>query len=132
MSEKKLTKKQLKEFEQIILKEKQTTEEMIRELNDLQSHSLKDSSGDLSSYSLHQADMGTDTIYAEKRVYYLNSEIEKLRKLNQALKRIYDKSYGVCQICGELIAEKRLKAIPYARYCIQCKNEEEKRKKKRV
>jgi RNA polymerase-binding transcription factor DksA len=75
--------------------------------------------------------MGTDTIYAEKRVFYLNSEIEKLRKLNQALKRIYDKSYGICQICGSHISEKRLKAIPYARYCIDCQNEEEQRKRKR-
>ena len=129
MSEKALSEKDLKNYEENILKERKASEELIRELNEMQKHSMKESSGDLSSYSLHQADMGTDTIYAEKRVYYLNSEIEKLRKLNQALKRVYDKSYGICQICGAQISEKRLKAIPYARYCIDCKNEEEKRKK---
>ncbi len=131
MSEKALSEKDLKNYEENILKERKASEELIRELNEMQKHSMKESSGDLSSYSLHQADMGTDTIYAEKRVYYLNSEIEKLRKLNQALKRVYDKSYGICQICGAQISEKRLKAIPYARYCIDCKNEEEKRKKNR-
>ncbi len=131
MSEKALSNEDLKSYEENILKERKTSEELIRELNEMQKHSMKESSGDLSSYSLHQADMGTDTIYAEKRVYYLNSEIEKLRKLNQALRRVYDKSYGICQICGAQISEKRLKAIPYARYCIECKNEEEKRKKKR-
>ncbi|MCF7919170.1 MAG: TraR/DksA family transcriptional regulator [Candidatus Cloacimonetes bacterium] len=130
MSDKELTTEKLKEFEQIILKERQASEELIRELDELQKHSLKDSSGDLSSYSLHQADLGTDTIYAEKRVYYLNGEIEKLRKLNLALKRIYDKSYGVCEICGKQIGEKRLHAIPYARYCIECKSADEKKKKK--
>jgi len=131
MSEKVLSEKRLKKFEDKILKERKASEDLIRELNDMQRNSQRESSGDLSSYSLHQADMGTDTIYAEKRVYYLNSEIEKLRKLNMALKRIYDKSYGLCQICGKHISEKRLCAIPYARYCIDCKNEEEKRSKKR-
>ena len=132
MSDKVLSETDLKKFEEKILQERKAAEDLVRELNDMQKNSLRESSGDLSSYSLHQADMGTDTIYAEKRVYYINSEIEKLRKLNQALKRIYDKSYGLCQICGKHISEKRLCAIPYARYCIDCKNEEEKRNKKRV
>jgi len=131
MSVKGLSEEKLKEYEQLILKERQETEGLIRELDDLQKRSLKDSSGDLSSYSLHQADLGTDTIYAEKRVFYLNAEIEKLRKLNIALKRIYEKSYGVCEICGKLIGEKRLLAIPYARYCIICKSADEKKKRKR-
>lgn len=131
MSEKALSQEELKTYEEHILKEKQSTEELIKELNNMQKNSMKDSSGDLSSYSLHQADMGTDTIYAEKRVFYLNSEIEKLRKLNMALRRIYDKSYGLCQICGKQISQKRLMAIPYARYCISCQSEEEKRKRKR-
>lgn len=131
MSEKEFSKEKLKQYEELILSEKKVTEELISDLNNLQKKSLKDSSGDLSSYSLHQADLGTDTIYAEKRVYYLNSEIEKLRKLNMALKRIYDKSYGLCEICGKHISDKRLHAIPYARYCIDCKNAEEKRKRRR-
>jgi DnaK suppressor protein len=131
MSDKALSEEKLKIFEANILKERSESESLIKELNEMQRRSIKESSGDLSSYSLHQADMGTDTIYAENRVYYLNSEIEKLRKLNLALKRIYDKSYGICQICGKHISEKRLQAIPYARYCIDCKNEEEKRQKKR-
>lgn len=131
MSEKEFSSEKLKEYEELLVKEKHSTEGMINELNELQKKSLKDSSGDLSSYSLHQADMGTDTIYAEKRVYYLNAEIEKLRKLNQALKRIYDKSYGLCEICGKHISDKRLHAIPYARYCIDCKSAEEKRKRRR-
>jgi RNA polymerase-binding transcription factor DksA len=131
MSEQALSEEKLKEFELLILKEREASEGLIRELDEMQKRSIKESSGDLSSYSLHQADLGTDTIYAEKRVSYLNAEIEKLRKLNQALKRIYEKSYGICEICGEKISEKRLQAIPYAHYCIACKSADEQKKKKR-
>lgn len=131
MAAKELTSKKLEKYEEILILEKGQAQKIITGIDEIQKRGSKDRAGDLSSYSVHQADMGTDTDEAEKRVYLLNKELEKLKKINLALKRIYDKSYGVCQICGDLIPENRLKIVPYARYCITCKSKEELKTKKR-
>jgi DnaK suppressor protein len=49
-------------------------------------------------------------------------EHDKLRQLNAALQRMEDGDYGVCQECGEEIAPKRLKAIPWAKFCVTCQD----------
>ena len=46
--------------------------------------------------------------------------------INEALERIEDKEYGVCQNCEEPINPKRLEAVPWARYCINCQELREK------
>ena len=43
-----------------------------------------------------------------------------------ALQKIEQGSFGLCERCGEKISKKRLEAVPYARYCINCKAEMEK------
>lgn len=131
MASKELTLKKLIKYKEILQQERDQTQKIINGIDEIQKRGSKDRSGDLSSYSVHQADMGTDTDEAEKRVYLLNKELEKLKHINQALKRIYDKSYGVCEICGCLIPDKRLKIVPYARYCISCKSQEESKARKR-
>ncbi|MBC8385186.1 MAG: TraR/DksA C4-type zinc finger protein [Candidatus Cloacimonetes bacterium] len=131
MAAKSLSQVTLKKYEDILNLEKEQTEKIIRGIDDLQKRGSKNSSGDLSSYSIHQADLGTDTDESEKRVYYLEQEIEKMKKLNQALKRVYERSYGICQICGELISKKRLEIVPYAEYCVECKSKEEKNNRRR-
>lgn len=127
MATKVLSNEKLDDYEKILLEEKGQTQRIINNINDIQRKGNKDQSGDLSSYSIHQADMGTDTDESEKRVYMLNKELEKIQQLNGALKRIYDKSYGICEICGCYIPENRLKIVPYAKFCIECKSKEEKR-----
>lgn len=125
MAEKSLSQETLDRYEKILLEEKEQTQKIINEINNLQKLGNKDSSGDLSSYSVHQADMGTDTDESEKRVYMLNKAIEKLKKLNEALRRVYDRSYGICEICGHYISDNRLRIVPFARFCIECKSKEE-------
>ena len=127
-----LTLKRLEEYEAILLKERDETRKIIKGIDEIQKQGAKNCSGDLSSYSLHQADMGTDTDQAEMRVYLLEKEIEKCNNINSALKRIYDKSYGICQICGKHISHNRLKIVPYAKFCIECKAKEEKNSKRRI
>lgn len=121
----------LAKYEEILMEEKEQSLKLIQSINDIQKKGSKDSSGDLSSYSVHQADLGTDTDESEKRVYLLEREIEKLKRINEALRRIYDKTYGICEICGKYIQEKRLKIVPYAKFCIECKSKEEKKLRRR-
>jgi DnaK suppressor protein len=47
-------------------------------------------------------------------------EIELLREVQQALRRIDNGTFGICQGCGEPISGKRLEAIPWAKYCLTC------------
>ena len=55
-----------------------------------------------------------------------------LGKLREAIKRIDNKTYGICDTCGEQISEKRLLARPVTTHCIDCKNKHEKLEKLRV
>ena len=56
-----------------------------------------------------------------------NRESLRIRKIEQALEDIANGEYGICRLCGEDIAIKRLKANPVARHCIVCKTEIETR-----
>ena len=47
---------------------------------------------------------------------------KKLQKINQALKKIREKKYGLCENCQKEISAQRLKLVPEAKFCNQCKN----------
>ncbi len=49
-----------------------------------------------------------------------------LREIENALKRVAGGTYGECEACGEEISPNRLKAIPWARYCLSCQEERSK------
>ena len=51
---------------------------------------------------------------------------KKLREIDEALKRIEDSTYGICEDCGKRITPNRLKIMPFARLCILCKSDTEK------
>ena len=131
MALKALTVKKLETYKEVSLKKKEETQQIINNINEIQKRGAKDGNGDLSAYSQHQADLGSDTDESERRVYILEKELKTIKLINSALKRIYDKSYGICEICGDYIPPNWLTIIPYAKYCIKCKEEEEKRKKRR-
>ena len=56
----------------------------------------------------------------EVAVRNLDNTSKLLKSVQEALDRIEDEIYGVCLRCEEPIAEKRLKAIPWASYCVRC------------
>lgn len=97
--------------------------------NDTLKKSQRDASGDLSGYSFHLADMATDHYDREFSLGLASSGREALLLIDEALKRIEDRSYGKCLSCDKKILKKRLKALPYAQYCISCQSKEEKREK---
>ena len=89
--------------------------------------SQRDASGDLSGYSFHMADMATDNFDREFSLDLASTEQTILNRIDEALKKIEEGTYGVCENCGKPISLKRLKAGPYAKLCIKCKEDEEKR-----
>lgn len=88
----------------------------------------KDTSGDLSSYSYHMADQGTDNMERELAFMYASKSGRLVYHIDEALRRIEDGTYGKCHTCGKQISAARLRAVPHARFCIECKSAEEDRK----
>jgi len=104
--------------------------ELLQELDDFKngdaSHTIKEASGENSSYAFHMADLGTDTNEREKAYYFATREGRLLASIDQALERVESGGYGYCQNCGNPITQERLEAVPHAVLCITCKANEEK------
>ena len=78
----------------------------------------KDSSGDLSSYSSHMADQGSDAMEREKAFLFASVKRRRLAELDLALERIQAGTFGICESCGKQIPIKRLERMPGASLCI--------------
>jgi DnaK suppressor protein len=121
-----VTEKDLKTFEVRLQEE---LAKIRKEMGHLEDTVLKvnprDSSGDLSGYSFHMADAGTDAMEREKAFLFASVESHMEREIRAAFQRIYDGTYGVCESCGRPIARARLEAVPQARLCVECKEKEE-------
>ena len=52
---------------------------------------------------------------------------KKLDAINTALEKIEDETYGICEECGEKIDKKRLNVLPFAKYCVSCQSDMEKK-----
>jgi DnaK suppressor protein len=93
---------------------------------------LQGADGDLSSYSFHMADQGTDAMEREKQFLMASKEGRYLWHVNQALGRLYNNpdKFGTCESCGSAINFERLDALPHARLCISCKEKEEDAKRR--
>ena len=92
--------------------------------------SQRDASGDLSGYSFHMADVATDNFDREFSLDIASGEQTLLNRIDEALRKIQEGTFGICENCQKLISMKRLKAVPYARLCIKCKEDEEKNERR--
>ena len=118
----------MKHFEQLL---KARLDEAGAEMEHLEETVLnttpRESSGDLSAYSFHMADLGTDAMEREMAFQKASIEGSNIVELRAALNRLYRSEYGNCEVCGNGIAKPRLEAVPEARMCIKCKEKEERR-----
>ncbi|MCB1243933.1 MAG: TraR/DksA C4-type zinc finger protein [Verrucomicrobiae bacterium] len=79
-----------------------------------------------SAFGMHQADAGSDAYDRDFALNLLSQEQDALHEINEALRRVEDGTYGICEISGNRIPEARLRAIPFARLTVQCQEELEK------
>lgn len=91
----------------------------------------KEAASDLSAYSFHMADAGTDNFDREFALSMVSNEQELLNEVNAAIKRLENGTYGVCEVSGKPIPKARLEAIPWTRYTVECQAEMEKTQHKR-
>jgi DnaK suppressor protein len=80
-----------------------------------------------SAFGMHQADAGSDAYDRDFALSMLSKEQGSLYEIDEALKRIEDNSYGVCDLCEKPIKHDRLEALPFTRYTVDCQAELEKR-----
>jgi len=81
--------------------------------------------GDLSSMPIHMADLGSDNFEQEFTLGLMEAEEGTLGRIEAALERIEDGTYGTCEECGVKIPKKRLNAIPFAAMCVKCASQYE-------
>ena len=125
-----LTKEQSKQLRQLLITEREKLAAEIKSIARDAATSPRDASGDLSAYTVHMADMASDTYERELSMNIVSSEQELLYQIDDALKRLDDGSFGVCQTCNQPIAMSRLKAVPYASLCIECQRSKEQKHKR--
>lgn len=104
---------ELEEFSTLITQEKETALDELRmlkeRLDDLTSFDAADES---MIYSMHMAEQGSEAQEKEKTYAQIQRIHEYIKKLEEAMERIKNKTYGICRVCGCLIAKERLRAVP--------------------
>ena len=89
----------------------------------------KDDAGDLSGYSQHLADAGTDTADRDFALSLISNEQEALKEIADAIERMKKGSYGTCEITGKPIPAARLIAVPFTRYSLEGQKELERNRR---
>ena len=77
----------------------------------------------------HLADVATDMMEQERDLALIANLRDRLRDIDQALERLDAGTYGQCQRCGTPIGAERLDARPFATLCINCKAEDDRRRR---
>lgn len=86
---------------------------------------LKDATGELSSYDNHPADTGDVSFEREKDLGLILLAEDRLAMIAEALDSLEKGTYGLCGSCGREISAERLEAIPYTNLCQECKQKNE-------
>ena len=113
------TKKELDDLRQRLESERAELQEQLTSIEETQfSTSQSDISGEV-SFDEENADAGTFTFERERDLSIENNVRDLMGKIDRALARMDEGTYGVCSRCGRSIEKARLKALPYADLCIK-------------
>ena len=124
--EKKVPRKYIKYYRLLVKLRDQMRDVLELHTKDTLKRSTKEDSGDLSGYSKHTADAGTDNFDRDFALGMVSSEQEILNEIEQAIKRIFDGKYGICEVTGKPISRARLVAVPFTRFSVEGQVEFEK------
>ncbi|MBA2123364.1 hypothetical protein B9J78_00215 [bacterium Unc6] len=125
-----MTKKQMEKYKKILLKIKeQHTAKMNDFENTTRQETPRESSGEVSGYPTHMADMASDTYDRDFALNRVSMDQDILYAINEALNSIENGTYGTCESCSSKISQERLLAVPFTSLCIKCQGKKEKRQK---
>jgi DnaK suppressor protein len=120
-----LTKTEIKELKAQLLAERADLQAQYKELEESTfSTNQSDLTGEM-AFDEEYADAGTATFERERDLSLVNNLRDLIDRIDKALAKIEDGTYGLCDRCGKPIEKLRLKALPYANLCIKDKQAEE-------
>jgi RNA polymerase-binding protein DksA len=109
--------RELEHFRDLLLAKRR---EIVGDMSAMEREALRTSGGsNLSTLPIHMADMGTDNYEQEFTLGLVETERKLLREINNALAKIQNGSYGLCEGTGKPISHARLEVQPWARYSIE-------------
>ena len=116
-SETSLMPTEIRKFKAILLAKRN---EILGNMTCMEAETLHRQRSDLSNLPIHMADVGSDNYEIENTLGLMDSERKLISEIDAALERIEDETYGICEGNNEPIPKERLRAIPWARYCVTC------------
>jgi len=106
-----------------LLSERERLENELHEIMERTSHSSDlEQVSELSTYDDHPADLASETFEREKDLALEGNIQALLEKVNTALEKIEEGTYGICDSCGVEINPNRLEALPWASLCLNCQD----------
>ncbi|MDK1032402.1 MAG: TraR/DksA family transcriptional regulator [Planctomycetia bacterium] len=116
-----------KEFKKLLLSKRRI---LAGDVDVMHEETLKktrqEATGNLSKMPRDMADIGTDNFEQDMTLELIENDEATLREIDEAIRRIADKTYGTCPSCNKSIKKTRLRALPHAKHCIKCQRLEEK------
>src|SRR3954447_6055378 len=100
-------------------------EQILKQLNE----ELKEGKESALDEGMDTYDLASEERDREINLILSDRDRDKLQAIEDALERINDGSYGICEMCEEEIAPERLEALPFTRLCVTCQGETEKEAK---
>jgi len=118
-----MKKAELEYFRKLLLEYRKA---LVGDLNHLEEGALRRRKDNAATLDISNfADLGSDYFEQDFTIGLLENSEETVREIDKALQRIENGTYGVCEISGGPIGKSRLKAIPWARLCIDCQRKQE-------
>ena len=123
MPAKRMDKKQREYFQKRLLEIKEKILHDLKNMSAVNSADSKEAGNESNGHGLHMADVATDMYDREFTLGLASNDKEILQKVDAALKRIEEGTYGICLKTKKPIKKARLKAIPYAEYSLEAQEE---------
>ncbi len=119
-----LQKKDLERFRAILVKKRA---QLVGDVSQMENEALQGQSGSLSNLPQHMAEQGSDTYDQSLALDLAAADRKMIKEIDDAIKRIDQGTYGVCELSGKPIKMERLEELPWARYTIEAARELERR-----
>ena len=114
-----LTDEDLERFKELLLAKRRELAGDVTNLSREVSNEKAQTGSDHSAMPIHMADLGTDNWEQEFTLGLIANERDRIRDIDEALARIENKTYGICIATRKRISRARLRAKPWAKYCIE-------------